>query len=213
MGRHGVALAVLTMGLLLPALPAYSQPSPERCAAIGPATERLACYDSVFRSDVFTGDRDEEVTPDQGMWASGVEISQIEGTELPFATLQSEQLIPALPRGRAPARMTILCLDGETVLQFSFAGQFMGTPTSQSGTITLQYDRQSPRSQSLELSADRTSIGFFNEADARAAIDQLLETERLYVRATPQAQRSVTISFLMEGIEAALVPVRQACGW
>src|SRR5690606_12089140 len=205
-GKGVAGMLVALAGAAAP-MPGLAQPSPERCAAIGPATERLACYDSLFRSDQFTGVED-QTTPDQGMWASGVEVSQIEGTELPFATVQSEQLIPANPRGRAPARMAILCRDGETAVQFAFAGQFMGTPTSQSGTITLQYDRQPPRSQSLQLSPDRTAIGFYEPDAARAVIDQLLQTERLYVRATPQAQRSVTISFLMEGIEAAIEPVR-----
>lgn len=189
------------------------QTTPERCALIGPATERLACYDSLFRSGEFTGEGDAGVAPDMGMWASGVEVSQIEGTERPFATLQSEQLIPALPRGRAPARLTILCVDETTVVQFSFAGYPMGTATSNSGTITLQYDRQPPRSQSLQLSADRAALGFFSSSDALAFIEQLRETERLFVRAQPQAQRSVTVSFQMDGIEEALVPVREACGW
>ncbi|WP_332717060.1 type VI secretion system-associated protein TagO [Pelagibacterium mangrovi] len=212
MAEKRVAVVLALVGALSAAMPAMAQPSPERCAAIGPATERLQCYDSLFRSDQFTGGDPETEMPAQGMWASGVEVSQIEGTELPFAAIQSEQLIPALPRGRAPARLTILCQDGVPAVQFAFAGQFMGTPTSQSGTITLQYDRQPPRSQSLELSPDRTALGFYEESDARTVIEQLLQTERLYVRATPQAQRSVTVSFLMEGIEAAIEPVRASCG-
>lgn len=207
----------LAAGMMLAAMGPGSglaqQTTPERCALIGPATERLACYDSLFRSEQFTGEGDAADAPAMGMWASGIEISQIEGTERPFATLQSEQLIPALPRGRAPARLAILCVDGTTVVQFSFAGYPMGTATSNSGTITLQYDRQPPRSQSLQLSMDRTALGFFSSSDALAFIEQLRETERLFVRAQPQAQRSVTVSFSMEGIEEALTPVREACGW
>ncbi len=205
----GVALAALMAAAPVPA----QQTTPERCALIGPATERLACYDNLFRSDQFTGGDEDEPEPEQGMWASGVEISQIEGTERPFATLQSEQLIPALPRGRAPARMTILCLDGSTAVQFSFAGYALGTPTSNSGTLTIQFDRLPSRSQSLELGPDRTTLGFFTDAQAKAFIDQLLQSERLYVRAQPQAQRSVTVSFQLDGIEEALGPVREACGW
>src|SRR5690606_31248127 len=186
--------------------------NPERCAAIGPATERLECYDSLFRAEVFTGQADAEDTPEMGMWASGVEVSQIEGTELPFASTQSEQLIPALPRGREPARMTILCENEETVVQFSFANQAMGTPNSNSGLITLQFDRQPPRSQSLDLSPDRTALGIYETPVARELINQLLVSERLLVRAQPQGQRSVTISFELEGMELALAPVREACG-
>ncbi|WP_421952398.1 type VI secretion system-associated protein TagO [Pelagibacterium sp.] len=210
--RFGLAAMVAVTGLLVAPMPAPAQTAPERCAAIGPASERLACYDSIFRSDQFTGD-DGDAAGDQGLWTSGIEVSQIEGTEVPFATLESEQLIPALAGGRAPARVTILCVDGETTLQFGFAGSAMGTPTSNSAAITLQYDRQPPRTQSVALSPDRLAIGFFETAQARPVIDQLRQTQRLFVRATPQSQRSVTVSFQLEGIEAALQPVRDACGW
>lgn len=191
MVKRLVAMVAVLGGVLALPMPATlaQMPSSERCAAIGPASERLQCYDSIFRSGQFTGENaDDGSAPDQGLWTSGVEISQIEGTELPFATLQSEQLIPALSGGRAPARLTILCAEGETILQFGFAGSAMGTPTSNSGTITLQYDRQPPRSQSVDLSPDRMAIGFFETGDARPVIDQLLQSQRLFVRATPQSQ-------------------------
>lgn len=213
MRRAGLAAALMVSALLGATPGTAQQVSPERCAAIGPATERLECYDSLFRPDRFNGETEQGDAPAMGMWASGVEVSQIEGTERPFASLQSEQLIPAQPRGRAPARLTILCEDGQTVVQFSFAGQFMGTETSRSGLITIQFDRQPPRSQSLDLSADRTALGFFSEADARDFIERLLVAERLIVRAQPQGGRSVTVSFRIEGIGEALDPVRGACAW
>ena len=212
MMRVGLAALLAVAGFSAAAVPALAQTAPERCAAIGPASERLSCYDSIFRSGQFTGDEDGD-DADQGLWTSGIEISQIEGTEVPFATLESEQLIPALAGGRAPARLTALCVDGETTLQFGFAGSAMGTPTSNSAAITLQYDRQPPRTQSVDLSPDRLSIGFFEAAPAREVIDQLRQAQRLFVRATPQSQRSVTVSFQLEGIETALQPVREACGW
>ena len=210
--RFGLAAMMAVAGFSAAAVPALAQTAPERCASIGPASERLACYDSIFRSGQFTGDNG-AVDADQGLWTSGIEVSQIEGTEVPFATLESEQLIPALAGGRAPARLMVLCIDGETTLQFSFAGSAMGTPTSNSAAITLQYDRQPPRTQSVDLSPDRLAIGFFETEAARPVIDQLQRTQRLLVRATPQSQRSVTVSFQLEGIETALQPVREACGW
>ncbi|MCD7059475.1 type VI secretion system-associated protein TagO [Pelagibacterium xiamenense] len=213
MRRAILAAATAMIAIFHTAPVAAQQFTPEQCAAIGPASERLDCYDSIFRTSRFTGGEAGQETPDMGLWASGIEVSQIEGTERPFASLESEQLIPAQPRGRAPARLTVLCQDGQPVVQFSFAGQFMGTETSRSGLITIQFDRQPPRSQSLDLSADRMALGFFSEDDARGFIDRLLVTNRLIVRAQPQGERSVTVSFQIEGIEQALQPVREACGW
>lgn len=215
MTRIALVLSVVMVSTMAVAPTQAQQTTPERCALIGPATERLACYDSLFRSGQLTGGVQEEAeNPTPGIWNFGVEVSQIDGTETAFATLQSQQLIPALPRGRAPARLTIICgNDDVTSVQFSFAGQFMGTETSNSGTITLQFDNNPPRSQSLQLSGDRTALGFFSNDDAMAFISQLQQTQRLLVRAQPQAQRSATVSFDLEGIGEALEPVREACGW
>lgn len=211
--RAGLATAAI-VAMSVYTAPGQAQPiSPERCAAIGPATERLECYDSIFRPDRFSGTTNGDDAPDMGMWNAGVEVSQIEGTERPFASLESEQLIPAQPRGRRPAQLTILCENDQPAVQFTFAGQSMGTETSRSGLITFQFDRQPPRSQSVDLSPDRTALGFFSESDARDFIERLLITNRLIVRAQPQGERSVTVSFQIEGIEAALEPVRAACGW
>ena len=49
MGKYWLASAIAMAGLLAVS-PLAAQPSPERCALIGPATERLACYDSAQRT-------------------------------------------------------------------------------------------------------------------------------------------------------------------
>lgn len=186
--------------------------TPERCAMIGPATERLVCYDGLYRNyDLASGsvaDQDEV-----GFWASGIEVSQISGTEVPFATLQSEQLIPALPRGRAPARLAITCVDGKTSVQMMFAGQAMGTANSNSAPITIQFDRQPGRSRSLLLSSDRNALVFYDNEAAIEFIGQLQEAEKLFIRVQPQQQRSLTVSFNLQGLDEALMPVREVCGW
>jgi len=207
-----VRRAALWAGLLLGALasPALAQVTPERCALIGGATERLACYDSIFRTDTPPAGQEAEAI---NLWTTGIEISEIDGTETVYATIPSEQLIPARPTGRALARMTVLCTNEVTTLQFTFAGQFMGTENSNSAPITTQFDRNPPQTQSQPLSQDRTAIGFFQSAQAIGFAGQLMDAERLLVRATPLGQRSVTVSFVLEGIAEALAPVAEACGW
>src|SRR5690606_31495896 len=125
------------------------------------------------------------------LWVSGTDVSEIDGTETVFATIPSEQLIPARPQGRAPARMTVTCANEATTIQFTFAGNFMGTENSNSAPITTQLDRSPLQTRSLQLSPDRTGIGFYQSADAIAFAGQLMQTERLLVRATPLGQRSV----------------------
>lgn len=201
---------VTLMAGALAATPALAQVTPERCALIGGASERLACYDSLFRA----GEAADTMAPGSaGLWTTGTEISEIDGTATVYATLASEQLIPARPNGRGPARLTFQCVNDATIVQFGFAGQFMGTENSNSAPITLQFDRGSPQTQSLRLSNDRTAIGFYQSGEAIELAGRLAEATRLLVRATPLGQRSVTVSFELAGFDDAIAPVAAACGW
>ncbi len=74
MNRFGLAAIMALAGFSAAPVPALAQMAPERCAAIGPASERLACYDSIFRSGQFTGGGS-QTDADQGLWTSGIEVS------------------------------------------------------------------------------------------------------------------------------------------
>lgn len=181
---------VLTI-LALPAFLAVSSPlqaqvqSGNQCAAIAEDVERLACYDTIFRPDTDTD--------------GALSVS-----------LESEQLIPARPNGRAPAVMTVTCQAGVLKVSFFFANNTMSALGRDAG-ITLQYDLQRARSSTLPVNAENTAIVIDNTPDALAFLDGLAGATNLTVRVTPASTRSLSVRFRVDSFDEAAAPVVAAC--
>lgn len=178
-------LPALALGALLlaPVVPAFAQTG-QACAAIAADAERLACYDGLFRAD-----------------AAGADASLV---------LQSEQMIPARPSGRAHATITVACAQGTLSIAFGFAGNTMSALGNDAG-ITLQLDLQPARSRTLPANAQNTALLINNSADANAFLDMLEGATNLTVRVTPVNSRSLSVRFRIDTVEEQVAPVRAAC--
>lgn len=166
--------------------------SPERtlasaaqCTAFVSDQERLACYDRIFNPD-----------PN----AEGV-LS---------VRLDSEQLIPARPTGRAPATITVSCAAGNLSVAFGFAGNTLSSLGRDVG-LTLQYDLQRARSNTLPVSADNTEVLIDNSQDALSFLDGLAGATNLTARVTPANSRSLSVRFRVQDFDAQVAPVVAAC--
>lgn len=176
--------AALTILGVMSAAPAFAQ-SGAQCAAIGGDSERLACYDAIFR--------------DGGAAAEALSVS-----------FESEQLIPARPSGRMPATMTIACEAGNLSASFAYAGNTMSALGRDAG-ITLQVDLQSPRSRTLLVNPTNTALVIDNSADTLAFLDTLAGAQNLTTRVTPVNSRSLSVRFNLAGVLEQVEPVRAAC--
>lgn len=177
-------LPILALMLLpvLPIIPAFAQSTGASCAAIAGAPERLACYDSVFRT--------------------------AQGDSANSFTFSSETLIPAKPSGRQPAIITVACTAGALSVKFSFAGNTMAPIGNDTG-ITLQLDLQAARSMTLPIADNNTAL-VMNQ-DAIGFLDSLHGANNLTVRVTPVRSRSLSIRFKLDGVNEAVAPIRAAC--
>ena len=159
--------------------------TPQQCAAIGGDSARLACYDNLFGTSVAAGE--------------GLSV-----------TLQSEQLIPARPSGRAPATITVSCEANVLQVAFGFAGNSMSALGNDSG-ITLQYDLQRARSSTLPVNAQNTAILIDNTREALEFLAGLEGATNLTVRVTPVNSRSLSVRFRVDTFDDEVAAVVAAC--
>lgn len=155
------------------------------CAPIAGDTERLACYDAVYRGQAAAGD-------------------------VLAVSIESEQLIPARPSGRKPAVMTVACTDGLLSVEFAFAGNTMSALGNDAG-LTLQLDLQAARSRTLPVNADNTALLINSTREAAAFLDSLAGYTNLTARVTPVSSRSLSVRFRIADIADQIAPVRAAC--
>lgn len=147
--------------------------------------ERLACYDSIFRA---------------APTAEGV-------VEM---TLESEQLIPAVPSGRGNATMSLVCEAGELTVRFGFAGNVlaaMGSPTG----ISLQRDLLRAQTMTLPPGNGGTVLVMHGNAEVLAFLDSLRGVTNLGVRVTPANARSLNVRFRVADLAEQAAPVVAAC--
>jgi hypothetical protein len=179
-----VLTATLVALFMAGAGPALAQ-SGSQCAAIADDAERLGCYDGLFR----TGGADEAAMS---------------------VTLESEQLIPAGPSGRAPATISVSCEADILQVAFGFAGNTMSIQGNDTG-LTLQYDLQRARSSTLPVNAENTAVLIDNTRDALAFVEALAGATNLTVRVTPASTRSLNVRFNVSEFDSAVAPVVAAC--
>lgn len=178
-------LFVILFAALALSAPAVAQDAGESCTAIASDTERLACYDAIFR-------------PAE------------DGPVAPEVVIDSEQLIPARPVGRAPAVMTVACIDGGASVRFSFANQLLSN-TSDNAPLTFQVDLAGNTVRNLPVGEDNTTVGFASARDAASFLDTLEGARSLRVRVTPVRQRSLTVDFRLQERNEEIGAVRAAC--
>ena len=178
-------LALLPL-LYAPAPAVFAQSAVAQCVLIASDVERLSCYDGLFRPP--------------GALQAGLSV-----------TLQSEQLIPARPSGRAPATMVVNCQDDDLTVAFTFAGNTMSALGRDAG-ITLQFDLQAARSRTLPVNADNTAIVIDDTRDAAAFLDGMAGATNLTARVTPANSRSLSVRFRVDAVLDDISQVRAACG-
>ena len=179
------ALALLPLLLASPTI-VHAQSEPAACSALANDAERLRCYDGFFRQGSVSSD--------------GLSIQ-----------LQSQQLVPARPSGRAPATVTVACEAGELTVAFSFAGNLLSALGNDTG-ITLQYDLQAARSRTLPVNETNTALVIDNTVDSLSFLRGLVGATNLTVRVTPANSRSLSVRFRVDEFTSDVEPVIAACG-
>jgi type VI secretion system protein VasI len=155
------------------------------CAPISDDVERLACYDAIFRHADPAADAQSLV-------------------------LESHQLIPAHPTGRAPATMTFACESAELVLRFGFAGNLLSATGSSTG-ITFTRDLSGDQVMTLPPSENGAELVMRPTARVLSFLDWLSGATNVTVRVTPADYRSLTVRFRIADIRDKLAPILATC--
>jgi hypothetical protein len=163
-----------------------AQQAGTQCTAVTADAERLACFDTAF---------------------AGLEATHSDAQVI----IESEQLIPARPSGRAPATITVACDADVLSVAFGFAGNTLSSLGRDTG-ITWQLDLQARTNRTLPVDESNTAVVLDNTRDSLAFLRSLEGYSNLTVRVTPVNSRTLSVRYPLSGFAGQLAPVLEACG-
>ncbi|UCH75019.1 MAG: hypothetical protein JSU82_03995 [Rhodospirillales bacterium] len=203
-GRTLSWLAFAALATLVPVPPADAAAAGlQDCAAIGTPVERLSCYDRLAR----------EAAPpreDYGGWTLDETPSRLdpERTDLVLWT-RSVNALPGSAGGRMHAVLMLQCRLGEVAAMFDF-GRFVG---GGSARIEYRIGNGAVLAGDVAVAPDHRRFGVWERDRAIGFIKALYGQPQLRLRIAPPTGDTMIAAFDLAGLEAAIAPLRGACGW
>lgn len=183
------------------------------CTQLTDAVARLNCFDRAYGADEPSPEGPPEVPPDDmGKWAIETEQSPLDDSTGVFLWLESEEDLPG-PYGQSgPFLFHLRCFEDTTSAIFYFNDHFMSS-IQNSGRVEYRIDQGEPQTVNMVESTDNEALGLWRGRQAIPWIESLIGAERLIIRATPFNGGTYTATFDIRGLDAAIVPLRETCGW
>lgn len=189
---------------LIMAIPAFAE---SNCPAIENDLDRLACYDKeAGRTPMQEADVD-------GVWIVETQKSEFKDTTDVFLRVASEKPVQC-GQFRGPSHITLFlrCMENTTAIMIygdcHFASGFRGY-----GKVEYRIDDQTAGARNFEASTDSEALGLWSGGRSIPFIRNLFGGKQLLLRATPFNQSPISMKFNITGLEEAITPLRESCGW
>ncbi|MEM7428750.1 MAG: type VI secretion system-associated protein TagO [Pseudomonadota bacterium] len=108
--------------------------------------------------------------------------------------------------------LVVSCEINTTSLSVSFGGNIVASVLD-SFKVTLKVDSQTEKRVNFAVSKDFKAVGLWKGASSIPVIKGLFSGTEVQITGAPFFSRTVTASFPITGLEAAIKPLRSECGW
>lgn len=169
------------------------------CASISDDEERLTCYDQLNTPTV------KKQEGDTGKWVKSERISPIDDSPTVVLSLDSpDEVRSRLLSGRPT--LVVRCKENKTEAYINWR-TFITTGTTE---ITFRADKEKAKKETWLVSSNNKAT--FSPMPI-PLIKDLLGKSSLIVQVTPFSDNTYTVNFDIKGLDNAITPVREACGW
>ncbi len=186
---------------------AIAEETLQSCAA-KPQAERLACYDALAEATV----SETTVTPTKSEWRVRTDVSPVDDSKNVFLSVTGGNGITDRYGRDSEMTLVIACRENTTSAWVNFGGHFM-SDIQGAGRVTYRVDSKPAQTKSFGESSNHEALGLWNGGTAIPWVKSLFGGDRLYLEAMPYSESKVHDFFPIAGLEEAIAPLRESCGW
>lgn len=177
----------------------------EDCAALTNPDDRLSCFDALLV--------ERNPPPARaGQWRVTDERSALDDSRRVVLAVQSEEPTSSRFGHTGRASFLIRCEENTTSTWIHWGGHFM-SDINNGGRVDYRIDQRPPDRITMRVSNNNESLGLWRGNQSIPFLRQILEADRLYVRATPFSESRVEATFVISGLSEAIKPLRETCNW
>ena len=154
----------------------------------------------------------EKAPEDRGNWVISEEKSAFDDSRTVVLSLKSNEPIRGQFGAAAPASIYLRCQENSTSLYLVLNDLFLADIQG-FGTVDYRIDETKADALRMSNSTDNKALGLWDGGSAIPFIKKLSAGKTVVFRATPFNESPVEFSFNLSGLGAAVVPLKEACGW
>lgn len=182
----------------------------DTCKSMTDSNQRLSCYDNLFERKI-KSKSDEKTT---GKWVVEEEISPIDDSKTVTLMLNADSPIQVRYTKSTPY-LVIRCKENKTEMYIGF-NTFLGSNTIYP---TTRIDSEKAVSDMKWSISTNHKAMFYDGSNYKGYvkvtdyIKKLQTKNKYFVQVTPYSENTVNTTFTIIGLDKAIEPLREACGW
>lgn len=149
---------------------------------------------------------------DTGRWQVKEDVSAFDDSKSVFMSVNSTTMITGQFGPSGPATLQVRCMENSTSVFIWMNDNFLADIQGY-GRVEFRIDDRSADAVSMEVSTDNKALGLWSGGRAIPFIQSLFGGETIVFRVTPFNESPIEFSVPIGGLEQAIQPLREACGW
>ena len=114
--------------------------------------------------------------------------------------------------GKTHATLLLRCLENTTAIYIT-TNCYLSSGYGGYGRVDVRLDDTPAFHSDMDASTDNKALGLWRGNRSIPFIKRMLGKDRMIVRFTPFNESPVTAKFDIAGLEEAIKPLRESCGW